>query len=217
LTESAFSSTGASGYQTKKYQFKFLCFPQRKDAGIVHSQTWENVILMSTQHHNGEVHDEREDKKPTIILHYNPTKGAVDNVDKLVRTYSCQRKSRRWPMIFFQNLLDIAAYNAAVVFFAVNPDFFKGKPQRRRLFLERLAMDMIAESVQNRKQFRPQEMLVPPRLPDRDTDITQQPMKRIRCALCPRSTDRKTVVKCSSCNNSICEEHLQKLCYPAFK
>jgi len=49
-------------------------------------------------------------------------------------------------MIFFKNLLDIAAFNAAVVFFVVNPDFDKGKPQRRRLFLERLAMDMIAES-----------------------------------------------------------------------
>jgi len=68
----------------------------------------------------------------------NQTKGAVDNVDKLVRTYTYQRKSRRWPMIFFQYLLDIAAYNVAVVFFAVNSDFNNGEPQRRRLFLERL-------------------------------------------------------------------------------
>jgi len=49
-------------------------------------------------------------------------------------------------MIFFQNLLDIAAYNVAVVLFSVNPDFDNGKPQRRRLFLERLAVDMIAQS-----------------------------------------------------------------------
>jgi len=63
-------------------------------------------------------------------------------------------------------------------------DFDKGRPQRRRLFLERLALDKIAESVQNRKQFRPQEMLVLPRLPDRDTDVTQQPRKRIHTVLC---------------------------------
>jgi len=50
-------------------------------------------------------------------------------------------------MIVFQNLLDIAAFIAAVVYFAVNPDFDKGKPQRLRLFLERLAKDMISESV----------------------------------------------------------------------
>jgi len=84
---------------------------------------------MSIQHHNAEIHDEREDKKPEIILHYNGAKGAMDTVDKLVRTYTCQRKFRRWPMIFFQNFLDIAALNAAVVFFSVNSDFDKGKPQ----------------------------------------------------------------------------------------
>jgi len=55
----------------------------------------KNVILMSTKHKNGEVHDEREDKKQEIILHYNRTKGAVDNVDKFITTYSCQRKARR--------------------------------------------------------------------------------------------------------------------------
>ena len=50
------------------------------------------------------------------MLHYNRTKGAGDHADKLVRTYTCQRKSHRWQKIFFQNHLNIAAYNAAVVF-----------------------------------------------------------------------------------------------------
>ena len=36
----------------------------------------KNVVLLSTQHHNGEIHEEREDKKPEILLHYNKTKGA---------------------------------------------------------------------------------------------------------------------------------------------
>ena len=38
-------------------------------------------------------------------------------------------------MVFFQNILDIAAYNAYAIFIAVNPDIDCGKPQRRRLFL----------------------------------------------------------------------------------
>lgn len=41
----------------------------------------KNVLLLSTQHHSEEVHDEREDKKPEIILYYNRTKGAVDSVN----------------------------------------------------------------------------------------------------------------------------------------
>ena len=75
----------------------------------------KNVILLSSQHYDSQV-SERPDKKPSIILHYNASKGAVDSLDKSVRTYSCQRKSRRWPMILFQNILDIAAFNAFVIF-----------------------------------------------------------------------------------------------------
>ena len=52
----------------------------------------KNVLLLSTQHQDVEVHVDRQDNKPEIILHYNRTKGAVDTLDKLLRTYSCQRK-----------------------------------------------------------------------------------------------------------------------------
>lgn len=35
----------------------------------------------------------KEDKKPQLILHYNPTKRGVDNLDKVTATYSCQSKT----------------------------------------------------------------------------------------------------------------------------
>jgi len=57
-----------------------------------------NVVLMSTAHNNKEVSN-REDKKPKIILDYNATKGAVDTLDKLIATYTCMRKTNRWPVI----------------------------------------------------------------------------------------------------------------------
>lgn len=47
-----------------------------------------NVILLSTIHNAAEVDVERADKKPQMILDYNRTKAGVDNLDKLVRTYS---------------------------------------------------------------------------------------------------------------------------------
>ena len=82
---------------------------------------------MSTFHHNPEIREERDDNKPQLILDYNRTKGAVYNVDKLVRTYSTIRKSRRWPMAVFGNLLSLAAFNAFVICSHVHPEYEAGK------------------------------------------------------------------------------------------
>ena len=91
-----------------------------------------------------------DDKKPQIILDYNRTKGAVDSIDKLVRTYSVIRKSRRWPMVVFGNLIYryLAAYNAYVIFSHVHSEYEAGKSHRRRLFLgEKLALDLVRDAV----------------------------------------------------------------------
>lgn len=175
----------------------------------------KNVILLSTQHHNGEVHNERQDKKPEIILHYNRTKGAVDTLDQMVRTYSCQRKSRRWPMVFFQNLIDIAALNAYVVFSSVNTDYNIGKPQRRRLFLEELALDMISKGIADRQGARTRQPLptpIPPRVFPR---AASEDRKRVRCERCPRTVDRKTSDHCDICDTALCKEHSRIICYPS--
>ncbi|XP_070301374.1 piggyBac transposable element-derived protein 4-like, partial [Salvelinus sp. IW2-2015] len=50
----------------------------------------KNVVLLSTLHKMAETSD-REDRKPTIILDYNHNKGSMDNLDKVIGTYSCRR------------------------------------------------------------------------------------------------------------------------------
>ena len=90
-------------------------------------------------------------------MEYNRTKAGVDRVDQMIRTYSCQRKTRRWPMKFCHNMLDIAAFNAAVIFLCTNPEVDHGKLQRRRLFLHKLAMDIIAPAIQQRNPVRLQD------------------------------------------------------------
>ena len=78
-------------------------------------------------------------KKPEIIAYYNGTKkSGVDVLDKLVRTYTCKRASFRWTVAFFLNMLDIAAYNALVLWITANPYWQQGKPHWRRLFLREL-------------------------------------------------------------------------------
>lgn len=70
----------------------------------------KNVLVLSTLHSTGEV--DAKTNKPKIILDYNRTKSGVDTLDHLVRLYPCKRKTLRWPMVLFFNLIDVAAVAA---------------------------------------------------------------------------------------------------------
>ncbi|KAE8289428.1 PiggyBac transposable element-derived protein 4 [Larimichthys crocea] len=54
----------------------------------------KNVVLLSTKHRDPAV-EEGPKRKPKIIVDYNHCKDAVDNLDKVVGTYSCSRRSSR--------------------------------------------------------------------------------------------------------------------------
>ena len=104
---------------------------------------------MSTQHRdNSVVADDKN--KPEIITYYNNTKSGVDILDKLVRTYSCKRATARWTVAFFFNLVDIAAYNALVLWITMNPDWHLGKSYARRLFLRELGMSLTNDHASER-------------------------------------------------------------------
>ena len=167
----------------------------------------KNVILKSTFHHDTEIREERDDKKPQVVIDYNRTKGAVDNVDKLVRTYSTIRKSRRWPMVVFGNLLDLAAYNAYVLFSHVHPEYEAGKSHRRRLFLEKLALDLVQDAVSDRAAAVDSVTAGVPVDP-----MSNLPRQRLRCRSCPRNVDRKTTERCSKCCLPVCKRHLTSVC-----
>lgn len=112
----------------------------------------KNVVLMSTLHRDGRICGQ-EHQKPEIIMDYNATKGGVDNLDKLVTGYSCKRRTLRWPLVIFFNILDISAYNAFVIWMALNPDWNRGKLQRRRLFLEELGKALVRPQIQRRQHI----------------------------------------------------------------
>ena len=54
------------------------------------------------------------------ILHYNLTKGSVDRLDRLVNNYTCKHITKRWPIIVFHWMPDVATYNSAVCFMEKN-------------------------------------------------------------------------------------------------
>ena len=96
-----------------------------------------NVVLLSTRHAEADVSD-REDKKPVIVLNYNSNKGGVDNLDKVIGTYSCRRMTTRWPLVIFHNILEVSSYNAFVIWREIHPDWMPGKRNKRRSW-ERLS------------------------------------------------------------------------------
>ena len=66
-------------------------------------KTNKTVVLLSTMHNKEEINTDSEKKKPQMILDYNATKGAVDTFDKMVKSYTCARSTRRWPMRLFSS------------------------------------------------------------------------------------------------------------------
>ena len=98
------------------------------------------VILLSTMHNDKSIHDGLK-KKPEIISYYNQTEGGVDTMDKMVRHYSCKRKTKRWPMVLWYNMLDVAVMNAYTLFKGVHPEYMNGVNHKRRLFLKELVKE----------------------------------------------------------------------------
>lgn len=65
-------------------------------------------------HDSGEVC--QETKKPEMILDYIAIKGAVDTVDQMCGSYSVKRITRRWPLVIFFSIIDMAGINAFILY-----------------------------------------------------------------------------------------------------
>lgn len=156
------------------------------------------VVLLSTMHNQPDVDECSTARKPVMILDYNSTKGGVDTADQMLRCYSTKRKTNRWPVVVFYNMLDVACLNAFVLWMHLDMEWCKSKSHKRRLFLIQLATEMI--------YFGKESQIAKP--PEKPTGSR----KRGRCHICPREIDRKCRDVCGKCQKFICREHLQNLC-----
>ena len=62
----------------------------------------------------------------------------MDNLDKVVGTYSCRQMAARWPLVVFHNILDVSSYNAFVIWREITPNWMPCKRNKHRVFLEQL-------------------------------------------------------------------------------
>ena len=179
------------------------------------------VILLSSMHHDNAVTSDEQENKPEIILHYNETKSGVDNLDHLIRLYSCKRATSRWPMNMFYNMIDVASI-AAFVLWLEQSDWGVGKKQRRRLFLRELG-NMLVLPQQERRLRNPRMLQKGVRsalqtlgfsVPglQNPSGVSVSTNMRKRCHLCERQRDRKVTTSCSQCQQSTCSEHSHLFC-----
>lgn len=171
----------------------------------------KNVLMISTMHDDDTI--DVNTGKPEMIMMYNDTKGGVDVVDKLCAGYDCARATRRWPMVIFYRLLNVAGTNAFVVFNSNNPD----ANMLRRHFLENLSFALIEDHVKRRltiqqtprtTQMRIREIL------NIKSEAQPQDEEKLygRCTYCGTKKSRKTKYKCKKCTKFMCLEHINAIC-----
>ncbi|GFO31988.1 PiggyBac transposable element-derived protein 4 [Plakobranchus ocellatus] len=135
----------------KQYTSRFA-FQEKATMVSYKSKKNKVVTLLSTMHSDKAV-SEDEKKKPDIVAFYNSTKGGVDGMDQKVHKYSCKRKSHRWPMAYFFNIVDVACLAAHVVFKTKFPDHpLSGKDSRSHFIRS------VASGLAQAQLFRRQEI-----------------------------------------------------------
>ena len=99
------------------------------------------LFCCSTMHHNNNIEN---NGKPKIVNFYNETKASVNALDQKVRHYTTYRKTSRWCMAVFYNVMDISAYNAFVLY-KLRPPLQQRLPnyQKRLKFLMTLGESLI--------------------------------------------------------------------------
>lgn len=83
-----------------------------------------------------------------MIIYYNKIKGGVDTMDKMLSEYTVKRRTKRWPLAFFYNMIDVAAVAACIINVEHNQNHKTTNQQRK--FLKDLANQLCMPSIKIR-------------------------------------------------------------------
>lgn len=173
---------------------------------------FKTVLCLSSEHMQGNTDDETG--KPESIMAYNMYKAGVDILSWCVKEYTVKKKNRRWTMRVFEQLLDVSAYNAWIIFRHNYPLQYPAlRRGGRKLFIRVLAKELAHASMERRIANR--DGLQQPILkclatfgyiPPAPEGPAADNLRRV-CHLCPAARKRKSKQLCSRCNNTVCGEH----------
>lgn len=170
----------------------------------------KNILIISSFHREGVIDESTGDAQKPIITFYNTTKCGVD-VNKMISSYSVARNTRRWPLVIFYGMLNLAGINAFIIHRSNN------EPEsqiNRRLFLKQLGLELVKVNIAKRATMLnlPRNIrqtaakfagvnMVPPQDPP--------PNKRGYCKYCKK---RQTRYFCKFCKSLLCMEHITACC-----
>lgn len=180
----------------------------------------KNVLMISSMHNDDTV--DPETGKPEMILDYNATKSGVDVVDKLCATYNVARNVRRWPMIIFFALLNIAEINSEVIHLSNDVTMINHGTDRRRKYIKALVNELCLGQLHRRSTQTvgmPTELQLKLR-PFKPIPIQHQEVplchdgQRKRCFTCrDQKKVRYSKYKCKKCVSVVfCLEHAHMVC-----
>ncbi|XP_066154290.1 uncharacterized protein [Euwallacea fornicatus] len=177
------------------------------------------VVLLSSLHVSCEEVADDTTKKPEIIDFYNSTKSGVDIADKLCATYNVARSTKRWPMVIFYHMLNVAAINSRLIFWGNGNEYIF-----RREYIKKLVFSLLKEQLERRSQIPnlPPELKMSlakyrPETSAREEQLQAATLtrKRKRCEPCYKETqkDAKTKYVCEKCNVYLClSRHVRTIC-----
>lgn len=107
-------------------------------------QRGKAVNLLTTEFHDAKLSE--QENKPEVIAYYNKTKEGVAMGDQMTSEYSCVRATRRWPVRFVMEILDIATLNSYVLWKEIHKD----DKRDGKTFLRELSKELVKANVYNR-------------------------------------------------------------------
>lgn len=116
-------------------------------------------------------------------------------------SYSVSRRSRRWPLLIFFQLLNIAGINSQILYNSIN---FENTQKYKRYYLKALAIFMMTPYLSVRAKIK---------ILRTDIQMFLLKYRKTKLRLWWRATsenkrkNRVTTITCTICSKSICKEH----------
>lgn len=181
------------------------------------------VIVLSTSHYSPEVNVDKQ--KPVMITDYNKTKGGVDTMDRMLTEYTCKRRTNRWTLAFFYNILDVSVLACYIIYKENHPR----QNLERRTFIKDLALSLVEKAIDERSS-NPQitrhfstrgaiesivgkPLNVPyTRINNQNPSAPKSKNKQGKCKDCLNKKIQKVSRSCCNlCNKNVCASHQTKL------
>ncbi|XP_033359529.1 piggyBac transposable element-derived protein 4-like [Bombus vosnesenskii] len=193
-----------------------ICYRSTNNLLAMKWRDKKDVWMLSTVHAARLIETEKRNyrtglkkTKPSCIADYNSYMGAVDKVDMVLSTLNSTRKTIKWYKKLFFRLLDLAIYNAYILY-----KNSTGTKQKFNEFHSALVKDTLRKYPQSRSVVgggKKDSKDIPFRLTERhflskcsnQTDKAQ--LARRKCVVCAKHKKRSdTRYECRKCDVGLC-------------